>query len=267
MRRKENLRILSQRRLTEVNKRDRSRINKRKYYGVGVEIREYFQDIYNTFYDKDQFKALVNNQQSESLEDDFQKYMSNIEDKIKTISTRIRSFLLKSFEKGSKRVQDKDGETITSGKIEDTRAVDFLLNQQKIYLKGLTDDQNKRAFQIIAKGRNEGKPSLEISKDLQKGVQKLTKARANTIARTEIVKSHNMGQVQLMKELGVETYRYLTANDNNVAKICKKNQGPKGREKIYQLAKAGTPSNPLPVINSHPNCRCTIVVNGYHKLS
>lgn len=209
---------------------------------------------------------MTKNAGAESLETDWQKYLSEISGKLQGIRDKIQDFFYNAFNKGSKRVLTKDGEQVQFGEVQDTRAIDFMINKQVQYFKGLTEDQSKAVLKIIADGRNTKKTSAEISKDIQKSVKTLTKARCNTIARTEIVKAHNQGQVQTMKELGVDTYRYITANDNNVAKICKKNQGPRGRERIYKLDEAGTPKNPLPVINSHPNCRCVIVCNDFKKI-
>ncbi len=87
------------------------------------------------------------------------------------------------------------------------------------------------------------------------------------ISRSEIVKSHNAGQVDTMQKAGIEHYSYInspeyTSNGKTwPCQICKKLQGPKGREHIYDVQRAGTSEkNPLPVTNSHPNCRCSTVI-------
>ena len=92
-------------------------------------------------------------------------------------------------------------------------------------------------------------------------MDKFTKGRATTIARTELVKAHNQGQVETMRALDVQTYIYWTTGDKKVSAICKHNQGPRSKPNIYNLNEAGTPNAPLPVLQSHPNCRCTILMN------
>lgn len=69
------------------------------------------------------------------------------------------------------------------------------------------------------------------------------------LARSEIAQAQALGKEDEYRELGVEEYEYVTANDNRVSAICRANAagGP------YPLGQG-----PLPMRDSHPNCRCTI---------
>lgn len=165
-----------------------------------------------------------------------------------------------SFEKGSKRVLDNSGDTIKIDEPVDQGAVDVLTNQQTTYYDNLTQAESKKTNEIIAQGLKEGSSDKEITENIQKEIKNISNTRAQRIARTEIVKSHTIAQTETMKQAGIEEYNYITANDKKVSKICRRNQGNKGREKIYKTALAGTAQNPLPVINSHPGCRCSIVI-------
>lgn len=69
------------------------------------------------------------------------------------------------------------------------------------------------------------------------------------LARSEIAQAQAMGKEDEYRELGVEHYDYVTAGDDRVSAICRQHAaaGP------YALGEG-----PLPMRDSHPNCRCTI---------
>jgi SPP1 gp7 family putative phage head morphogenesis protein len=68
------------------------------------------------------------------------------------------------------------------------------------------------------------------------------------LARSEIAQAQAEGKEWEYREIGVERYDYVTAGDERVSTICR------------MLADAGpypVGSGPLPMRDSHPNCRCT----------
>ena len=69
------------------------------------------------------------------------------------------------------------------------------------------------------------------------------------LARSEIAQAQSIGKEDEYRELGVEQYDYVTAGDSRVSAICRANAagGP------YTLGQG-----PLPMRDSHPNCRCSI---------
>ena len=70
------------------------------------------------------------------------------------------------------------------------------------------------------------------------------------LARSEIAQAQVLGKQAEYRELGVEQYDYVTADDEKVSKICRTHE-------------AASPhpleTGPMPMRDSHPNCRCTIV--------
>lgn len=70
------------------------------------------------------------------------------------------------------------------------------------------------------------------------------------IAHAEVAQAHALGKEQQFSALGVSMYDYKHSNDSKVSSICRAHAaaGP------YQVGKG-----PLPVKDSHPECRCTIV--------
>lgn len=79
----------------------------------------------------------------------------------------------------------------------------------------------------------------------------MTKARANRIARSEVIRASAAGTKQAMTEMGVKYYIWITAQDRDVCPICKKIA-----RRRYVV---GDAYSPMPVKDSHPNCRCAIV--------
>lgn len=70
------------------------------------------------------------------------------------------------------------------------------------------------------------------------------------LARSEITQAHALGKVDQYAALDIAQYDYVTAGDGKVSSICRSlaANGP------YVVGKG-----PLPMRDSHPNCRCTVV--------
>jgi SPP1 gp7 family putative phage head morphogenesis protein len=71
------------------------------------------------------------------------------------------------------------------------------------------------------------------------------------LTRSEMAIAQSRGKVEQFKANGTELYDYTTAGDDRVSEICLElaAQGP------YPVGGAGSP---IPVVDSHPNCRCSI---------
>lgn len=242
----------------EASKTATRKINKRKYYGVRVNEKKYRKDIFNTFYDRNLLKRSLKKGPIQGASD----YFSAINKRVESLLRKAISLLTDSYEKGTKRVLDKDGNTVELGDPEDTIAINQLIGEQQTYYANLSRAQSQKVNKIIAKGLEEGTSTAKIASQINVGVKKVSQRRANNIAKSEIVKSHNLGQMETMRQAGIEEYNYIHSNDSKVSDICKKNQGPNSRPHNYKVAQAGTADNPLPVINSHPGCRCSTVIKG-----
>ncbi len=251
--------IRNKNRLQEVMVRNRSRIDKLSYYGVGSIISNYQRDIYNLVYNAEDFNKYVTSRTQESLTDYFKDYLESINNRYFSYMDKIREYFDNAFTKGSQRVLDTNGKVIRFAEIKDVAALELIKNNQFQYIKNITDAQRVLVQKILTQGLDKGLSNLEIGKQMQIEIQGLSKARALTIARTEIVKAHNIGQVETLISLGAQHYIYWTAGDDKVSQVCKKLQGDRNNPNIYEVNKAGDANNPLPVIHSHPSCRCTII--------
>lgn len=116
-------------------------------------------------------------------------------------------------------------------------------------LKGVTGDMAGRMNRILAQGMMDGTSVRKIAKQMTEEIDGLTRSRAMTIARTEIIHAHAEGQLDSFEELGIEELNmkveWTTAGDDHVCPLCAKQAG-----KTFTIAKARG------LIPLHPNCRC-----------
>lgn len=71
------------------------------------------------------------------------------------------------------------------------------------------------------------------------------------LTRSEMAIAQSRGKLEQMQANGTDQYDYTTAGDGKVSEIC------------LELAAGGPyvvgdPASPIPVVDSHPNCRCSI---------
>jgi SPP1 gp7 family putative phage head morphogenesis protein len=236
-----------------VKKKD---LSKKSMWGVSSFIRKYEKLIKNIFFDEALLKEMIlkpNHQ--ESLTSAFTLYLEKIAVKIQKASPEVLALLSASFIRGGKRTFDKKGKPISTGEVKDKRGLDELFARQQIIFKNLTKTQSLKVMQVISEGREKGLGVKNIAEQIVSEVRNVSEVKAKLIARTEIVRSHNAGQVRTLVEAGIEEYDYLTAGDERVSPVCSEY----GRGGPYKVSLAGSWNNPLPVQNSHPNCRCTVV--------
>jgi len=255
-----------------VSQKARKRINERKRFGVRSNITKYQKQIVNTFYNEkvleETLDKFLKTTGQESLNDAFLQYLQEVSFRTKDLLKDARELLIESWTKGTKRVQDQEGNTVSFDEVIDENAINLLIKKQEENYKSLSKQQSKAVDKIISEGLEKGESVKEITENIKSRVKTITTNSARRIARSEIVASHSAGQIQTMQKAGIEHYSFInspeyTGKDGKTYPciICRKLQGPKGRERIYEVAKAGSSeNNPLPVMQSHPSCQCLIVV-------
>lgn len=102
----------------------------------------------------------------------------------------------------------------------------------------------------FAAGAYDGMSPLEVSRQLR---QRFGAGEYNweRLARSEIAWAQSEGKLDLMRQQGVTRYDYVTAGDDRVSDICLALEAASP----YDIE---DPTAPLPMRDSHPNCRCTI---------
>jgi len=145
--------------------------------------------------------------------------------------------------------------------IVDTDALDFL-TQYNLTLAGdvsreLSDGIKRTLLSGIATGKGAG----DIVRDLgevivdkdsfrQAGTKVFSKAqyRMEMIARTEVLRAHNMGRLKFHERVGVQRLEWLAMDDERMCPVCGGLDG-----KTYPIDK-------FPQQPAHPHCRCTNIV-------
>jgi len=124
------------------------------------------------------------------------------------------------------------------------KILEFIRN----YNFGEITDTNKKQIQsirnILLRGFKQGYNISKISSSINRVIG--DKDKAESIARTEIIRATNEGKLKEMEDRDVEKVKWLIAPDERTCEICKKEEG-----KILTLEKA---TGQIP---AHPNCRCT----------
>ena len=122
-------------------------------------------------------------------------------------------------------------------------------------LKGVTDAMAVQMQRTLVDGFVQGKGPRAIAKDLTRAVQDIGYKRATVIARTEIVRTYNEGQLNSLERLGVEEVgvapEWSTAKDGRVCPLCRPMEGV-----VFKIKEARG------MLPRHPNCRCAFIPSG-----
>lgn len=134
------------------------------------------------------------------------------------------------------------------GRPESVEKIKLLAGRSFDDLDGVTSQMSTAMSRTLTDGLVRGMNPNDIARELDQNLD-LGRSRAETIARTEIIRAHAEGQLTAMKELGVEevgvAVEWSTAGDDRVCKLCEPLEGM-----ILKLDEAAG------MIPRHPNCRC-----------
>lgn len=135
------------------------------------------------------------------------------------------------------------------GSPETVKKVELIYTRAFNDLEGITSQMDAKISRILADGLVAGKSPTVIAKTMAEDIGKLTRMRAMTIARTEIIHAHAEGQLEAFEQLGIEEVgaevEWSTSGDGKVCDECDSLEG-----QIYTIEKARG------LIPLHPNCRC-----------
>lgn len=185
-----------------------------------------------------------------------------------------RDYARQGFEKGaarafddtrrSKAVQALDRESMAAyqgsrgeflrsafGNPVSVEKVQLLAQRSFADLENVTEDMATRLTRTLADGLVQGQSPHEIARTMADDID-VSRARAETIARSEIVRAHAEGQLTALEQLGVEEVGVAvewTPTDD--AKLCPRCAAMEGV--VLKLAEARG------LIPLHPGCRCAWV--------
>lgn len=145
--------------------------------------------------------------------------------------------------------------------IVDTDALDFMTQYNLTLAGDVHRELSDGIKRTILSGIASGKSSENIVRDLggvvidkesfrQAGTKVFSKAqyRMELIARTEILRAHNMGRLKFHERVGIQKLEWLATEDERMCRVCGDLDG-----KEYVIK--NFPQQP-----AHPNCRCTNVI-------
>jgi SPP1 gp7 family putative phage head morphogenesis protein len=111
----------------------------------------------------------------------------------------------------------------------------------------LTNLKVEKIIQILKESMDTNMRISDIARHIEKVIG--DKTRSMLIARTEVARIHNEGNVQRLKDIGIEKVKFMSSpEDGRLCKECGKLNG-----KIIPINKS---NNIIPV---HPACRCSLV--------
>jgi len=129
--------------------------------------------------------------------------------------------------------------------------LELLFARDYAVLKGVTDDMSYKMGEVLSRGLSEGLGPRQIAAKLS-GVMGSSMVRSETVARTEIIRSHHQSLWRQYKEADIEgiTIRveWSAAGDNRMCAQC---AWLDGRTFLLDDMKDSIPL--------HPNCRCVII--------
>ncbi|GAF87452.1 unnamed protein product, partial [marine sediment metagenome] len=127
-------------------------------------------------------------------------------------------------------------------------SVRFLYARSFAELEGISAGMSQQIGRILADGLANGKGIRTIAREMSNAISGITKQRALTLARTEIVGAHAEGTLDAFEELGIEKVKVLaewsTAGDDRVCPLCEPLEGS-----VMTIKQARG------LIPRHPNCR------------
>lgn len=122
-------------------------------------------------------------------------------------------------------------------------------------LKGITAVVEQQISRTLAEGMAEGLGPLQMARNLTNRIDKIGKTRSRILARTEVIRAHHKGKIQMYRDAGIAGIKvlaeWLTAGDDRVCPICAPQEGT-----VYPIDVAEN------LIPAHPQCRCTTIPAG-----
>lgn len=180
---------------------------------------------------------------------------------LEVISRGDNTYVRKAYERGI-RNQHQWMDDVSAG-VDVDQALSQPIHQNRLSLlyqrnfealKGITDDVAREISRELAEGLTEGVGPGELASRLTDRVDAIGRTRATTLARTEVMYSHNEASISEAErlvgedvELEIES-EVSTAGDTHVCDICEPWDGRRLSPK--EAREVGPPF--------HPRCRCIV---------
>ena len=178
----------------------------------------------------------------------------------KYVESAYKKGLVRAYTDAHKERLDKESDFYRGGKEqflhsafaspEAMSKIKLLATRSFENMKGFTDAERAMLNRVLADSMTKGLGARATAKAMTERIDTLTRTRAMTIARTEIIHAHAEGQLDAFTLLGVEELgvmaEWSTAGDLTVCSQC----DDLARRGPYTIKEARG------MIPAHPNCRC-----------
>jgi len=128
-------------------------------------------------------------------------------------------------------------------------------------LQNITDDAARTIRTELTDGVRQGKNPRDLAATLNDEIQDLSRSRAATLARTEVINSHATAQLEEYQREGVDRVSHtsrLTAQDAQVCPWCRRLEDVPFTIEEFQNTAARWRGQTWRVgVPGHPNCRCS----------
>lgn len=243
-------------------------LDRRKHWGVETRVKEYKETILDNI-DLSQLEDTLDefNQENAVKESLFDNIAAQIDfSSLFAAGTvdELKGIVAEMFEKGSSRLLTTDGNTLSVEFGEKPERIMNQLEQQEIFLKNLQEDAEEKVRDVIVNGAEDGKSIGEMKDEIVEEVEDMTEHRAETTARSELVKASSKGTQSALEEAGVEEIMWDASDDRQICDPGTFSTRAEGEEFTHCGALDGEVfdrrESPTPVSDTHPNCRCAVLV-------
>lgn len=124
-------------------------------------------------------------------------------------------------------------------------------------LRGVTDQMATQMQRTLTDGFIRGNSPWEIARNLSKDVDNIGHSRAKTIARTEVVRAHNEGQLETMENLGVDKIGVAVEWSTSGLGITKRGNPTPCRVCAPLKGVVFSLKEARGMLPRHPNCMCS----------
>jgi len=244
------------------------RILRNRNYGYSKLINSYTEDIYKAVFNEKEMKERINlslnpYKNKEALKD----YLDSYTLRLNKLFDKLTKYFTAVFMHGSSRVMDTKGNKLKFDVPEYKGPIEEIKNFNMKLLAKINAQQEEIIKAELTKGILSGKSYSQMADDIVSKIDNFSRNKAIVIARTETQRAHQTAMYKTMKDNGIKKYQWLSAGDDRVAPLDKSlhrhifNIGEEGfmdwvgfDGKTYTIHKS-----PIPVRDSHINCRCVIV--------
>lgn len=232
------------------------KIDKRKHYGLGVEIKKY-QEIFDEAFNIDIIEDAIFNVVGRekiigSIVGAVLSLVSADDFFTPAISMKLGEVISSSVQKGSKRVFNVSGEqvVIPTEELDIQPLVRNLIAQQSTHYKNYSERMLKKVEENLTKSIEEGESIAEATKNLRKDLTHMKKWEGERLSRSEIIHASAEGTKETMRVAGIENVIWYATIDDRTCEICKNLH-----KKKFELGEV------TPVEDTHPNCRCVLLAD------